>query len=712
MHPQIKLLARRARITDWASSLIDRLNISEDTILVGTAVVVGLGTGFGAIILQELINLVSWVGYEWLPSITEDLGQAYVVIVPALGGLFAGPLIYRYAREAKGHGVPEVMEAIAMRGGRIRPIVALIKSLASSFTIGSGGSAGREGPIVQIGSAFGSSIGQILHLSDDRIRNLVACGAASGIAALFNAPIAGVIFALEVILDEFSVRYFSTVVISSVAASVVGRAAFGADPLFILPVEYGIKSVWEFAFYPMLGILGAMVGFAFVRTLYWTEDLFDDWKRAPEWLKPAIGGALLGALALLYPLLTGIRWVGAPQIFNNAGHDVISGALANELTLGVVLLLLVLKLVATCLTLGSGGSGGIFAPSLFMGAMLGTGFEIVVNTLFPNIPAPPGAYALVGMAAVFAASAHAPITALIIAFELTDDSRIILPMMLTVVVATLLSRMLLHKESIYTLKLTRRGVRLQRGRDVDVLQGVTVSEVMTYDLRTISANSTLSELITSFSQTHSHGYPVLDHEGLLSGLVTISDLDRALANNVPRETEVCMICTPRNKLLTAFPDEPIGDVLARLGARGLGRMPVVERESPAHLIGMIRRADIVRAYNIALTRRAEIQSRQNTIQASSPNGTEFVEVTLAHNSQVIGQAVQELAAQLPDDCLLISIKRGEKVLIPHGNTVFQVGDHITAFSRSGDVPRLIQCFNGPAMPVADVPVAEAETTPG
>ncbi|MCB9454295.1 MAG: chloride channel protein [Anaerolineaceae bacterium] len=694
MQRQVKSSWKRRNFAYWASSLIDRLHVSEDTILVGTAIIVGLGTGFGAIILQELIDLVGWFGYEWLPSITEGLGDAYVLVVPALGGLFAGPLIYYFAREAKGHGVPEVMEAIAMRGGRIRPIVALIKSLASSFTIGSGGSAGREGPIVQIGSAFGSTIGQSLHLSDDRIRNLVACGAASGIAALFNAPIAGVIFALEVILDEFSVRYFSTVVISAVAASVVGRAAFGAAPIFVLPVEYGIKNLWEFMFYPLLGVLGAVVGFAFVRMLYWTEDLFDDWKRPPEWLKPAIGGLLLGVMALLYPVLTGIGWTGAPQIFNNAGHEVISGALANELTLGVVLLLLVLKLAATCFTLGSGGSGGIFAPSLFMGAMLGTAFEITVNTIFPDIPAPPGAYALVGMAAVFAASAHAPITALIIAFELTDDSRIILPMMLTVVVATLLSRILLHKESIYTLKLSRRGVRLQRGRDVDVLQGVMVSEVMTHDLHSVSANSTLNELMVSFNQTHSHGYPVLDSEGYLTGLVTISDLDHALANQVSRETPVCDICTPYAKLLTAFPDEPIGAVLARLGARGLGRMPVVERERPSFLVGMIRRADIVRAYDLALARRTAIQHQQNHLQANSPEGTEFVEVTLGQNSPAVGLAVQQLADQLPDECILISITRDNKVLIPHGNTIFKSGDHITAFSRSLDTSRLIHCLNG------------------
>jgi CIC family chloride channel protein len=226
-------------------SLLDRWELTPEMGMVVTALAVGIGTGLGAVSFRYLIQAVGWVGYTWLPRLTSSWGKAYVIFVPAIGGLWVGCLVYFFAREAKGHGVPEVMEAVALHGGRIRPIVALIKSLASSLCIGSGGSVGREGPIVQIGSALGSSVGQILHLSDDRIRNLVACGAAGGIAATFNAPIAGVFFALEIILRQFSVRYFSTVVISAIAASAVGRAVFGDVPAFLIPMEYGLKSLWE-----------------------------------------------------------------------------------------------------------------------------------------------------------------------------------------------------------------------------------------------------------------------------------------------------------------------------------------------------------------------------------------------------------------------------------------------------------------------------------
>ncbi len=677
----------------WLAHLLDRVQPSEELVLIATTLVVGIGSGLGAVAFRYLILGVGWVGYQWIPTLTASWDKAYVVIVPAIGGALVGPLVYFFAREAKGHGVPEVMEAVALRGGRIRPRVAVIKALASSISIGSGGSVGREGPIVQIGSALGSSLGQMLHLSDDRIRNLVACGAAGGIAATFNAPIAGVIFALEVILGEFSVRYFSTVVISAVTAGAVAQAIFGDMPAFSIPTEYHLKSAWEFLFYPFLGILAALVGVTFTRVLYWAEDLFAKWKRVPEWVQPAVGGALLGLLALAYPLVTGVKWDRVPQVFN-VGYDVIESALASELILIAAIALLILKLLATSLTLGSGGSGGIFAPSLFMGAMLGAAFGLVLHQLFPGVPAPPGAYALVGMAAVFAAGAHAPITAVLILFELTGDYRIILPLMLTVVIATLLARRLLRGESIYTLKLSRRGVRLQGGRDIDVLQSVLVGEVMTQDVDIVTKNLTLVELSESFNHTHHHGFPVLDEGGKLWGVVTITDLERAIAQNMSRMTSVAEIATPREQLLVAYPDEPVGVVLGRLSTRGLGRLPVVSREDPKHLVGLIRRSDIVSAYNVALTRRSELKHRTQRMEMRSGDGTEFIELKLEEGHKAVGKTVRDVATSMPDDCILISIRRGGVTLIPHGSTVLRPGDLVTAFIRSQARESLFRCMKG------------------
>jgi CIC family chloride channel protein len=657
------------------------------------ALVIGISTGIGAVLFRYLINGVEWVGYTWFPNTFSGLGKLYVVIIPAIGGLIVGPLIYFFAREAKGHGVPEVMEAVALRGGKIRPVVAIVKSLASSISIGSGGSVGREGPIVQIGSAIGSTIGQRLNLSEDRVRILVACGAAGGIAATFNAPIAGVIFALEVIIGEFSVRHFSNVVISAVAASVIGQAVFGDIPAFIIPVEYGIHSLWEFAFYPMLAVLAALWGVFFVRVLYWSEDLFEKWKAVPEWIQPMFGGILLGVIALVYPRLTGVTWEGMPQIFN-VGYDVIESALASQLALGVAFTLLILKLIATSLTLGSGGSGGVFAPSLFMGAMVGTVFDLSLRVIFPNIPAPPGAYALVGMAATFSATAHAPITAVLILFELTGDYKIILPLMLTVVVTTVLSQHFLKGESIYTLKLTRRGVRLKRGKDIDVLESVLVGEVMSHEFNIVSPTDSLSSFSTLLNQTHSHGAVILDEASKVWGVITISDLERAISNDLDLdETPVSQIASRRPKMLTVYPDESIGDALFRMGPRGLGRLPVISRENPDLLLGLVRRQDIIRAYHLALTRRSEISQRARQLKLDQESDLDIIHLVVAENTEICGKKVKKIAQQLPDNSLLVSLKREGRTIIPRGKTIISAGDSVTIIVKKENVEEIYQLFH-------------------
>jgi CIC family chloride channel protein len=681
------------RVSNWLTDLLDRWRIPAEAVLLATALVVGLSTGVGAVLLHYLIQGVEWIGYEWAPEVLSGWGNWYVVIVPAVGGLPVGLLVYFFAREAKGHGVPEVMEAVALRGGRIRPQVAIVKALASSLSIGSGGSVGREGPIVQIGSALGSTIGQSLNLTDERVRNLVACGAAGGIAAAFNTPIAGVLFALEVILGRFDVRYFSSVVISAVAASVVGRAAFGNAPAFRIPFEYGINSLWEFVFYPVLGLLAAGAGVLFIRVLYAAEDLFDRWKQVPEWFQPAVGGVMLGLLALAYPLLTGVTWQGVPQVFN-VGYDVIESVLAGELALGVVAALLVLKLLATSITLGSGGSGGVFAPALFMGAMLGAAFAMVVEQIIPGVAAPSGAYALVGMGAMFAACAHAPITAVLMLFELTGDYRIILPLMVTVVISTLVAQRLTGGESIYTLKLARRGVHLQRGRDIDVLQSVRVEEVMSHNPDSVPLDMTITELTQVFSKTRHHGLLVTEKDGTLWGIVTVRDLDWAWSQKRPRTTPVSAIGTTWPRLKVAFADETMGEALSRMGVQGFGRLPVVTRDNPYQIAGIIRREDIIKAYDMAVTRRAELQQLRHEQQMPSgmEEDTEFVEIILTPDDAAVGQKLSDIASAFPNDCVLVSIRRDEQVLIPHGDTVFAPGDHIVAFTRSNGATQLFHCL--------------------
>ena len=476
------------------------------------------------------------------------LGIYFVILAPVVGGLIYGPLIQLFAPEARGHGVPEVMLAVAERGGKIRPQVAVVKSLASAICIGAGGSVGREGPIVQIGSALGSSIGQVLHVSENRLRLLVACGTAAGISATFNAPIAGVFFALELILQDFAVDAFGAVVLASVVADVIGRAAFGSQAFLTLPA-FHIVSTWEFGLYAILGVLGGLAGLAFIRVLYGTEDLLDHIWHGPDWLRPVAGGVLLGLLLLALPELYGV------------GYPVLQNAVAGQLVLGLLLLLLVGKMLATSLTIGIGGSGGVFAPSLFMGAMLGTAFGLVANMLFHGAVAPAGAYGLVGMGAVFAGAARAPITAVIIIFELTGDYTIILPLMVAIVAAAGLSS-LLSKDTIYTLKLRRRGIDILRSRSSNLMHELRVRDAMQPVPEPIVVTTHLDDLVGRFARRDVSALPVVDVDGGYRGVVTAEDVETALGNDTSNITAgdlanlaaaVCAGCAVGHRALTVRP---------------------------------------------------------------------------------------------------------------------------------------------------------------
>ncbi len=674
--PTPSLLPRWLQVRRRVGQALDRFEVSEEAVLVGTAVLVGLLTGLGALAFIWLIARFGDV-FGWVRDQLTQVHAWGAVLIPALGGLIAGPLIHSFAREAKGHGVPEVMQAIALRGGRIRPAVVVVKAIASAACISSGGSAGREGPIVQIGSALGSVIGQISHLSDERIRNLVACGSAAGIAATFNAPIAGVVFALEVILGEFNTRYFATVVISAVTASIVSQSVLGETTAFAVPA-FGLAHPVDLLIYVGLGLLAPLAAWLFVTTLYWAEDLFEEWA-FPDWLKPAVGGVLVGIVGLRAPEALGAGFAG------------IEAALHNELALLTMAGLLVAKLLATDFTLGSGNSGGVFAPALFMGAMLGGTFGDLVHRLLPGVTGPIGAYALVGMAAVFAGAAHAPMTAMLIVFEMSGDYRLILPLMLATGISTVLSQRI-RRDSIYTLKLSRRGIHLERGRDVDVMQGVTVGEVMTTDVDVVPLGMSLTKLAAEFAATHHHGFPVLDDAGGLVGVVSIQDLERALAAGAVEGQRVADIATTEG-LLVAYPDEPMWKALRRLGTRDIGRLPVVEGEGSNRLVGVVRRSDIVRAYNHAIVKRAHHQHRVETLRLGKLDDATIVQIEIPLESSVVGRRVSDL--DLPEACLVVSVRRGRKLHVAHGYTVLQAGDQLTVFADNASLPLVRECLESP-----------------
>ena len=675
------MLPRLLQVRSRIGRALARFKISEEAVLTGTAVLVGALTGLGALAFVWLIARFG-DGFLWLRDQLALIHPWAVIVIPALGGLIAGPLIYFFAREAKGHGVPEVMQAIVLRGGRIRPAVVAVKAVASAACISSGGSAGREGPIVQIGSALGSVIGQVFHLSNQRIRNLVACGAAAGIAATFNAPIAGVVFALEVILGEFTTRYFATVVISAVTASIVSQSVLGETAAFAVPA-YGLAHPVDLLIYAVLGLLAPLVAWLFVTTLYRTEDLFDAW-RFPEWLKPALGGVLVGIVGLQAPEALG------------AGFPGIEAALHNELAFGALAGLLVAKLLATDFTLGSGNSGGVFAPALFMGAMLGGAFGDLMNGLFPAVTGPVGAYALVGMAAVFAGAAHAPMTAMLIVFEMSGDYRLILPLMLATGISTVLAQRL-RRDSIYTLKLSRRGIYLEGGRDVDVMQGVMVGEVMTTAVDVVPASMPLEVLAAEFSRTHHHGYPVVDEEGGLVGVVSIQDLERAVAAGQIEGRTVADIATVEG-VLVAYPDEPMWKALRRLGTRDIGRLPVVDGEGSRRLVGVVRRADIVRAYNHAIVKRAHEQHRAETLRLGKLDAAGFAQIQIPAGAGADGRRIRELG--LPQGCVVVTVRRRRTLRAVHGYTLLRAGDRVTFFADGACEPQVRQILSGESSPAA------------
>lgn len=487
---------------------------ASDTGLVVLALAVGAGAGVGAVVFRWLIStftriLSGHVDYAGLGHAANPhvpgLGRWFVLVAPVLAGLLYGPLVQTFAREARGHGVPEVMYAVARKGGRIAPQVAAVKALASALCIGGGGSVGREGPIVQIGSALGSTVGSLLRVSEARLRVLVGCGAAGGIAATFNAPLAGVFFAMELILVDFTGLSFGMVVLSSVTASVIGRAALGNAPFLHLP-SFAVDHLSQYLFFALLGLLAGTVGVGFTRVLYLIEDGCD-WvwgrTRLPEWARPAVGGVLLGGVLLLLPQLYGV------------GYPVLSNGIAGRYPIGFLVVLLVGKLIATSLTIGIGGSGGVFAPSLFLGAMLGEAFGLTLHLLDPGAAGPAGAYALIGMGAVFAGAARAPITAVVIIFELTGEYSIILPLMTAVVLATGLSNVL-SGDTIYSLKLRRRGVDLtaspsQRIMVADVMEPVEPRPIEPDSAVTLRASDTLATALAVLHRAED-AVPVIDSE--------------------------------------------------------------------------------------------------------------------------------------------------------------------------------------------------------
>ncbi|MFQ5804884.1 MAG: chloride channel protein [Phycisphaerae bacterium] len=661
-----------------------KLRESEHLYMVLVALVIGLGGGLFAVAFRKLIgfgNQIAWHDATYALDYIQSLPRWWKIVVPAVGGIVCGLIIYYFAREAKGHGVPEVMEAVALRSGRIRPRVVIAKMLASATSIASGGSVGREGPIVQIGSAFGSTVGQWLRVDERRLRTLVGCGAAAGIAATFNAPVAGALFAVEIILADFGVLQFSPIVISSVAATVVGHHYFGDVPAFVVP-RYSLVHYNELLAYAVLGILAGLAALAFVRLLYFSEDAFDRLRVWPP-LKALLGGAFIGVIGLWFPQVFGV------------GYEAIGEALAGRMVWHLLLMLVAVKIVAVSVTIGSGGSGGIFAPSLFIGAMMGGAVGTVINQFWPASTAGPGAYALVGMGAVVGATTHAPITAIVIIFELTADYKIMLPLMISCIIATLLATRW-QRGSIYTIKLLRRGVDIYRGRDISVLRHLSVRDQMRSDVVTVPPGAGLMQVISKFIAHPGTSIFVVDDRRRLLGVITGTESRSVMAD--AKSFEAFIIAQDmmlESGFPTVSPGDTLADVMKRL-ARYRGEVPVVDA---GRLVGAIWPEDVIERYNTELFKRDMTSSMVSTMS----RGPRAEPVPAVENTSVVeipvpvsflGKSLGSLDIRNRYQVTVLMIKQqqsaGEEVVsaVPNADYVFRAGDAILVLGPDDKLRRL------------------------
>lgn len=549
-------------------------HLPKPVILLVYAFFIGITGGYAALGFRTLIEFFQQIFFGYLKSGFSGLGSWGVMFLPLIGIVLVSIIVQRFAPEAKGHGVPEVMKAVALNHGIIRPRVVLIKAVASALCIGSGGSVGREGPIVQIGSAFGSSFGQLLGVSKHQLRLLVACGAAAGIAATFNTPIGGVLFASEIILGSFAIENFVPISIASVVSAAIGRFYLGNNPMF--PITVGTADYSLYGVSVVLGIIAGVWALIYIKVLYGIEGWFD--RRAwPFWLKALFGGTIVGAVGIWFPQIFGV------------GYDVINDALHNQLELHLMLMLLVLKLLATSVTIAAGGSGGVFSPGLYMGTMMGAVLGVAVNIFIPDGGINPGVVAVLGMAGVFAGSVQAPVTAIIMLFELTGDYKLILPLVITAVLAATVTH-LFSKETIYTGKLLRRGIDILQMRQPNKMKMIHVKNALRPEQLTINVEQTAMDAWKQFADTKEWFALVRDKEGKLVGSLSRAKVLEAIIRKRQFDPVSSLLT---QKIFQIQERASLADAAEKMNYLGVSYLLVCHGQTP---VGVVGYSDIIHAY--------------------------------------------------------------------------------------------------------------------
>ncbi|MBT4088263.1 MAG: chloride channel protein [Deltaproteobacteria bacterium] len=588
---------KKNRLINFAVNTLafSKIRFSEGNIELILACLVGIGAGLASVFFRYLLHQMHYfffeIVYPWLASTSIFL----LPLIPMIGAVILIPFSLRYRGEINGYGMPRFLIAVHLHGGLIKTRQIFIKIFTAALTISTGGSAGVEGPIAQIGGAVGSSIGRFFEMGSHRLKVLIACGSAAGIAAQFNAPLAGVLFAQEIVMvGEFQLQTFGVIVIASGLATAISRAYYSSAPTFGV-LQYDFISYYEFAFYIVLGLLIGVLAYLFIRIFFFTGDRFAQLKIHAQ-LKPILGAFLVGVLGLVHFGVLG------------DGYSFINAAIQSpaSISIGAIALLVILKMVATSITLGSGNVGGVFAPALFIGAMIGAVFGWGLDLLFPQIGIQPGSYALVGMGAFLAAATHAPMTAIFLLFELTSNYQVIIPIMFASVIGVMVARRLCD-DSLDSMDLSRQGIYLHKGTEANILNSILVTTVMVREFEKLQETMSFAEFLRYFPSSKAQYYPVIDADNNLTGVVSFQDI-REIMLEEGLEHLVVMKDLAQTDVITLFPGDNLTEAIRKLGIKDIAAIPVVSPENPRKILGILKRKDVIDVYNKAvLMRDIELQ---------------------------------------------------------------------------------------------------------
>lgn len=574
-------------------AFFNRFHLSENTFMILMAVVIGLLAGLGNYAFRQTIDFFHWLVFEqglelFQISLEEwSLSRFWTILFPAIGGVLLIPFGLWFKKDMS-FGFPAFLEKVNLRGAKLPLRTIFTRGMASAITLGTGGSAGQEGPIAQIGGAIGSQFGQACRVSGDRLKVLVACGVAGGVAATFNAPIAGVFFAQEIVLlASFELASFTSIVVASGMATVVSRALLG-DVSELYAPAYVLTSFWELLLYILLGLLIGVLAAFFIDIHFRIKDAFAAIK-LPRLVKPILGGLLVGLIGL-----------GFPQIFGN-GYEFMQEVLLGNGVWWMLLALILVKMVATSFTLGSGLQGGLFAPCLYLGAVTGGAFGKMAQMIFPAMQISSGAYAVVGMGAFLAAATHAPMTAIFLLFEITDSYEVIVPIMLSCVIGTAVCRHF-KKNSLDTVELAKVGIDLEAGKERNIMKSIRVGDVMVKKPETIPENMTLGQFADFIASTRHTNFPLVSSNGEMSGIISVQDFmgvvfEKDLMNLIVVKELATL------DVITVAADDNLDQAMKKIGYRNIEQLPVVQQDNGNKLVGIISRRDMVSAYNKELMSR-------------------------------------------------------------------------------------------------------------